>query len=801
MAHISPAQQSKWVTWDCQQNLSVGIGHGKSRAPPTIGTLEKSDHTHGTTQRMSHNARESNQLGVGARIMPHHRTAFARTSQFPSQPPFEKSIKPKESMPAMSDTPAVTSAPPKPINTHQREVLSNTLPGKCPIQEVGDQDLAQTRSPAQDLIKSRPQDNAAVLTTLASDENLPRISLARVSLPPGPQNNEQRVAEAMDTSSSKTLQEEGRVTAGSVPPLISVVPISTSSATVHSLEGVQSGSIDDQNCQKRLQSQGQRDKGKQEPTTSDSSRMTDAIIQPSTHVPKSGPKQAGNLTETEVLARKRAWNRIPLPLNPWKARNASAPKISSAPQLRNTDEESLVAGSMPHSGTESLELTPSVSPSLPPSINVSLPLARGEGFETQDCLAKVGVDEGEPSEDLVAKSTNTTLHISCHELSAGNASLTNGNKAEVSETAKGPQSRVSSASGNLDANAPTAKPKNKSKKAKKGSNKLTEKMDVAADKKTLALSKNEAAITLAQHCDDPGNSTYVQSDHVHGVGERDPQTVEASSDTAEAGLVPMAGSAPIKSGTDRIGNYQSGLWNETHKDDSMVGYRLGAGGSLRMPKKRKPKSILTKQWLSGDEAVHDASHMSLKHSSSTTKDQIASTPVHTADEYAAEVEDAEQKGSGLNPLAIAFVSPTKSAAGRMANPSPRVNLQRDDLPPRMTECSNPVNTRIDRSPVLISSDTIPSSTKSDFTGNQKVHGDRRKGPNTTEKPRSFKSKGKPGQSKEKKQWKAAARKTEENQTPQFEPNKFRPEDYEWPSLPGPERQAKSAHAPANWGSS
>ncbi|PNP55657.1 hypothetical protein THARTR1_04181 [Trichoderma harzianum] len=374
-------------------------------------------------------------------------------------------------------------------------------------------------------------------------------------------------------------------------------------------------------------------------------------------------------TEDEIKKRKQAWNRIPMPLDPRKSKKLGASVTSGQPPMSQTQKEVSNDGMkdkrVPASCTDGRAQLESSNISGVDKITPDESMGRVEELAeaAKDVVQKLVKDEGSSLEQRVcAPNEQSRIVLRNEEDGSSNLeppeSFHRASEQPVEDTLTTPGMVLTTDDGKASTEANNqSKPKTKwtkNKKAKKRQasawqaelQKETGSQEVSPpDLGTCALPAKEK-FQMNHDTLMPSSATTGSASHsLHFPEKIDESSIEPLGELREQTVT---------------GNRTQYPYDTLPR--GRLDFRNNAGGSLKIPKKRKNKypSITSKTFeaSTADRLVSTQSRDASGGPTPTTdiKGAIATSSVTPAGEA-----DASKK-SRLNPLATAFVSPRKSTA-------------------------------------------------------------------------------------------------------------------------------------------
>lgn len=396
-------------------------------------------------------------------------------------------------------------------------------------------------------------------------------------------------------------------------------------------------------------------------------------------------------TEDEIKERKQAWNRIPMPLDPQKSRklgfsvtSGQSPmpqtqKEVSSDVIKNTRAPASCVDERAQLGSSDLSRVDKITP------EESMERVEESAEAAEDVAQKLVRDEGSSFEQrLYAPDEQSRIALRNEDYSSSSKvepseSFHRASEQSVEDTLTTPGMVLTTDDGKASTEANSqSKPKTKWNKNKKAKKRLASALQTDLQKETgsqevsppnLGISAVPAKEKLHTNHDTliPSSATTGSASHSHRFSERiDESSIEPFGEPREQTMT---------------GNRTQYPYDTLPR--GRLDFRRNAGGSLKIPKKRKNKypSITSKTFeaSTAGRLVSTQSRDAAGGPTPTTdiKGATATSSVTTAGEI-----DASKK-SRLNPLATAFVSPRKStttgASTEAAPYSPRAASSRAGL--------------------------------------------------------------------------------------------------------------------------
>ncbi|KAH0524646.1 hypothetical protein TsFJ059_007127 [Trichoderma semiorbis] len=373
-------------------------------------------------------------------------------------------------------------------------------------------------------------------------------------------------------------------------------------------------------------------------------------------------------TEDEIKERKQAWNRIPMPLDPRKSRKLGTSVTSGQPPMSQTEKE---VSSDVMKNTRGPALCIDERAQIESSNNLGKEeISPDESTErveesaeaTEEVAQKLVKDEGSSLEQrLCAPNEQSTVALKNEGDSSSSKlgpseSFHRASEQSVEDTLTTPGTVLTTDDGKASTEANNqSKPKTKWNKNKKAKKRLASALQADLQKETgsqelspshMVISAVPAKEKVQMNHDTlmPSSATTGSSSHSLRFPEKiDESSIELFEEPREQTMT---------------GNRTQYPYDTLPR--GRLDFRSNAGGSLKIPKKRKNKypSITSKTFeaSTAGRLVSTQSRDAARGQTPTTdiKGAIATSSVTPAGEA-----DASKK-SRLNPLATAFVSPRKS---------------------------------------------------------------------------------------------------------------------------------------------
>ncbi|KAL7913466.1 hypothetical protein GGI35DRAFT_490062 [Trichoderma velutinum] len=396
-------------------------------------------------------------------------------------------------------------------------------------------------------------------------------------------------------------------------------------------------------------------------------------------------------TEDEIKERKQAWNRIPMPLDPRKSKKLGTSVISSQPPMSQTEKEAaddvIKSTRIPALWIDARAQLKSSTNSRVDKItpNESMKRVEESAEVAEDVVQKLVKDEGPSLEQkLSAPKERSRITVKNEEDSfssklESSESFQGASEQLVEDTATMPGMVVLTTNDNKASTEANNQGKSKAKwnKNKKAKKRLASALQTDLQKESgsqeVSPSDLEISALPAKEKNQLNHDTLVASSATTGPAFHSlhfPEKIDESSIESFKEL-----------------REQTATGNRTqYPYDTLprgrLDFRNNAGGSLKVPKKRKNKypSITSKTF-----EPSTAGRFVLSQSGDAAGGPIPTTDIEgIATNSVAPASEADaSKKSRLNPLATSFVSPRKSTAtgaGTEAVPySPRVASSRAGL--------------------------------------------------------------------------------------------------------------------------
>ncbi|OPB41599.1 hypothetical protein A0O28_0083190 [Trichoderma guizhouense] len=399
-------------------------------------------------------------------------------------------------------------------------------------------------------------------------------------------------------------------------------------------------------------------------------------------------------TEDEIKERKQAWNRISMPLDPRKSRKLGTSVTSGQPPMPQTQKEvSSDAMKKTRAPASCVDERAQLGSSDLSGVDKITP---EESMERVEELAEVAEDiaqklvrdeESSLEQRLYATDEQSTVALRNEESSSSklepSESFHRASEQSVEDTLTTPGVVLTTDDGKASTEANSqSKPKTKWNKNKKAKKRLASALQTDLQKENgsqevsppnLGTSAVPAQEKLRMNHDTPMSSsaTAGSASYSHFPEKIDESSIEAFGELREQTMT---------------GNRTQYPYDTLPR--GRLDFRSNAGGSLKIPKKRKNKypSITSKTF--------EASTVSRL--ASTQSRDAAGGPTPTTDIKGAIATAGEadaSKKSRLNPLATAFVSPRKSTATGASTEnvpySPRAASSREGLAEASVEKMQP----------------------------------------------------------------------------------------------------------------
>ncbi|KAL6871817.1 hypothetical protein J3F83DRAFT_615543 [Trichoderma novae-zelandiae] len=672
----STHQQPAWME---QTKSSKTIGHGQTAAPsPTPAPTPT--HTPERGQSATSSSPKSAEVLPQATVSS---KSVIQETAVPRNEPKDVSPHTDHSNQALESTPTHDQAASKEDESHSKpeHASPRTEPSVQTKKKKKKDAAARSKSPLEDTVSR--ESNACIRTTPSSeDDNCSSSKKIRVTLSDSPIKPTSTVTEEVLKEESSVAPQpgtrNGSPTSKSQERWVPEDPVPEKADSPHLNAPLNDTDVQDDDTSSGKGSQPVLSSSMNEAHTS----APKAVADLSTRAPKSSQNRIESVnmgshmrassmfTTEEIRERKQAWNRIPMPLDPRKSKKPGSNADSSQPATPQTpapDEMENKGDSTSCTGEEAHSEPSESSSARHQRLGHS---TEGPGGSDEEKVRRRVNDECSRSEQgpkdssvelRKAKGKNGEDAFNCVLKSPASSSWA----SELVEDASigpgtGPPSTANAVANHQ------GKPKGKWNKNKKSKKRLT-------PAPLIALQKDDDSQGR------PPSGLDINTMPLEEEPEVDHDTLTPTTATSEAFPRPAAA-------TEKLGGFSSEPPNDSrdqgttsfraqyHYDTLPRGrldFRDNAGGSLKVPKKRKNKypSINSRTFepsTSGRSMPSPSKHAASGQMPTTDSDG-ASTASSTAQ---VEASDPSRK-SRLNPLATAFESPRKGAAAAPGTqPSP-----------------------------------------------------------------------------------------------------------------------------------